>query len=546
MPRTLALYNEVIELALKGNWYSFSGLAFELSAQYYIRCGLPMLAIPLISRSIEFYARWGAFGKVEYLKKKYDTELNSQTVYKKADMAVQTEDVIVGTTTVIDKTTNVWDNNSSDETTPDSSLKELYNNDHAQNVNTPAITQDESEPHEDTLFSLDMVDLTSIIKSSQVISNEMNSFDELLKKMIGIIMTNSGAESGAIIIKEGFFGIAAYSVRSTEPTCQTFEPPIPLRDDDDKITTSIVYYVIHTHANLFIPNVEADSRFATGDGGHKKCAVICMPIMHKNTIVGVLYLQASLNTFTDRHANVLALLCDQIGISVTNALLFKSVQKATKANALMIESQLKALEEARASREQALRATKMKSNFLANMSHELRTPFSGFYGTISLLSETRLDAEQREFVSIAKQSCEMLLHIIDDLLDFSKLEAHKVKLHHGLFYIEDLIADRMELLITLATTKNVELSYFIDDDVPSIVYGDGNRIGQILMNLIGNAIKFTHHGEVVVRCGVDNTVNEPGHITLKISVQDTGIGMAEDEIKGLFLPFSQVDGSTTR
>jgi signal transduction histidine kinase len=165
---------------------------------------------------------------------------------------------------------------------------------------------------------------------------------------------------------------------------------------------------------------------------------------------------------------------------------------------------------------------------------------------ISLLSETRLDTEQREFVSIAKQSCEMLLHIIDDLLDFSKLEAHKVKLHYGLFYIEDLVADRMELLITLATNKNVELSYFIDENVPPLVYGDGNRIGQILMNLIGNAIKFTHHGEVVVRCSVDDEVKDPDHITLKISVQDTGIGMTEDEIKGLFLPFSQVDGSTTR
>jgi GAF domain-containing protein len=216
----------------------------------------------------------------------------------------------------------------------------------------------------------------------------MNSFDELLKKMMGIIMTNSGAESGAIIIKEGVFGIAAYSDRSSD-TCLTFEPPLTLQDNDDKISTSIVHYVIHTHSHLFISNVEGDSRFSTGDAGIKKGAVICIPIMHKSTLVGVLYLQAKLNAFTHKHANVLALLCDQIGISITNALLFKSVQKVTKANALMIESQLKALEEARASREQALRATKMKSNFLANMSHELRTPFSGFYGMISLLSETQ-------------------------------------------------------------------------------------------------------------------------------------------------------------
>ncbi|KAI8372185.1 hypothetical protein BD560DRAFT_434473 [Blakeslea trispora] len=554
LSHSLQLYNEVMELALKGKWHSFLGLTFELASEHYMRCGLSQLAVPTLSRSIEFYARWGAIGKVQYLEKKYSKELQGQVVSGKEDRSVQTEDVIVGTTTVAEKNATVWDNNSSDGNTHDSSLKESFNEDNSPSggENRPSesstrITTGQegfNRLREDALFSLDMIDLTSIIKSSQVISNEMNSFDELLKKMMGIIMVNSGAESGAIIIKEGYFGIAAYSVRSSD-TCQTYEPLLALCDDDDKILASIVHYVIHTTTSLFIPNVQADPRFTTGE---KRAAVICMPIMHKNSLVGVLYLQANLNAFTHKHNNVLSILCDQIGISITNALLFKSVQQATKANALMIESQVKALEEARASKEQALRATKMKSNFLANMSHELRTPFSGFYGMISLLSETRLDPEQREFVTIAKQSCEMLLHIIDDLLDFSKLEAHKVKLLHGLFHIEDLIADRLELLITLATNKNVELSYFIDANVPSMVFGDGNRIGQILMNLIGNAIKFTHHGEVVVHCGLDTSAEliEPDNIILKISVRDTGIGMSEEEIKGLFLPFSQVDGSTTR
>lgn len=176
-----------MELALKGNWYSFLGLAFELASEHYMRCGLTMLAIPTLSRSIEFYARWGAFGKVQYLKKKYYKELDSQTITGKEDAAVQTEDVIVGlTTTVIDKTFSIWDNNSSDETTPDSSLKELYNNEDPQQRNVGVGTEgvgvegnnetllsnnvnseDVNVMREDTLFSLDMVDLTSIIKSSQ-------------------------------------------------------------------------------------------------------------------------------------------------------------------------------------------------------------------------------------------------------------------------------------------------------------------------------------------------------------------------------------------
>lgn len=527
---TLDLFNKAIEHSQKDNWISVLGFVHELVAQHYIRVGLDMLALPMLEKSIDCYRQWGAYGKVKYLQRKYK-HLFDHLLGNNRDCGVQTEDVIVSFTANVNEG-NIWDN-TSDETATDPSLKEANSG----NEESSAAV-DSSEKPEATLFSLDMVDLTSIIKSSQVISNEMNSFDELLKRMIGIIMANAGAESGAIIIKEGQFGIAAYSTRTS---CETYDPPHAL--EDDKLPTSIIHYVIHTHSVLFIPNVEDDPRFVTNIN---KSSVICMPILHKNTLVGILYLQASVSTFTYKHVNVLTLLCDQIGISITNALLFKSLQKATQTNAQMIETQLKALEEARASREQALRATKMKSNFLANMSHELRTPFSGFYGMISLLSETSLDAEQREFVSIAKQSCEMLLHIIDDLLDFSKLEAHKVKLHYGLCYVEDIIADRLELLITLATNKNVELSYFIDKDVPPIIYADGNRIGQVLLNLIGNAIKFTHYGEVVVHCSVDKEQLDDDDLLLKISVRDTGIGMSEEEIKGLFLPFSQVDGSTTR
>ncbi|KAI8980390.1 hypothetical protein BDB01DRAFT_851685 [Pilobolus umbonatus] len=555
---TLVIYEEVMGLALEGKWDSFLGMTYELVAEYYILQNLSMLAVPAIRQSLKHYKKWAAYGKIKYLTNKYKHLLEGESSSnEKKDVSVQTEDVIIGSTTnIIEKGKSIWDNNSSDDTTAESSLRELYGSEALQTQRRQQKEQsNDNESHtdnnEDPLFSLDMIDLTSIIKSSQVISNEMNSFDELLKKMMDIIMTNSGAESGSIIIKETTFGIAAYMTRTLE-VCETYEPPLPLVEDDksieEKTITSIVHYVIHTLDSLFIPNLENDTRFATSDL-KKKISVICRPIVHKSTLVGVLYLQANVNAFTYKHANVLALLCDQIGISITNALLFKSVQKATKANSRMIQNQLKALEEARASKEQALKATKMKSNFLANMSHELRTPFSGFYGMISLLSETNLDVEQRELVTISKQSCEMLLHIIDDLLDFSKLEAHKVKLQNGLFYIEDLIADRIELLITLASDKNIELFYFIDSDVPPVLYGDSNRIGQVLMNLVGNAIKFTHQGEVIVRCSLGDSRNEmadSSEMMLKISVEDTGIGMAPEETNYLFLPFSQVDGSTTR
>lgn len=174
MELSLRLYNEVMELALKGNWYSFLGLTYELASEHYMRCGLTMLAVPTLVRSIEFYGRWGAYGKVEYLKEKYAAILNSQIVVESESVAVQTDDVIVGlTTTVLDKGLGVWDNNSSDDVTPDSSLKELFNSEERQQPNTESNTEvnnmsDEVELiKEEALFSLDMVDLASIIKSTQ-------------------------------------------------------------------------------------------------------------------------------------------------------------------------------------------------------------------------------------------------------------------------------------------------------------------------------------------------------------------------------------------
>ncbi|KAI9243547.1 hypothetical protein BDA99DRAFT_530153 [Phascolomyces articulosus] len=545
---TPTLYNDAIELGTRGQWHPFLALAYQLTAEHYIRSHMKMLALPMLQQSLEIYNAWDAWGTARHLSEKHSSILDQQLVIAKpVDASTQTADEPQSDVVPVMEQGIVWE-----DIMPEPSIRELYGDEEATSCTS-----------ETAILSLDIVDLTSIIRSSQVISNEMNSFDELLKKMMQIIMTNSAAESGAIIIKEGNFGIAAHSSRLTG--CETFDPPKPLHDDanikegssnnvDSLISTLVVHYVIHTQTILFIPNTMEDTRFATGSwftrSGPK--SVICMPCIHKNTLVGVLYLQANLNTFTHKHVTVLHILCHQIGISITNALLFKSVQKATLANTRMIAKQREALEEARSSREQALKATELKSNFLANMSHELRTPFAGFYGMIELLSNTRLDPEQSEFVFIAKQSCEMLLQIIDDLLDFSKLEAHKVKLHHGLFYVEDLIEDRVELLITLASNKNLELTCFTDPDVPQMIYADGNRIGQILMNLIGNAIKFTMHGEVVVRCSVEkdterlNPQLSDDELMLKFSVQDTGIGMTKEQIKSLFVPFSQVDGSTTR
>ncbi|KAL8669065.1 MAG: hypothetical protein Q9168_006325, partial [Polycauliona sp. 1 TL-2023] len=401
-------------------------------------------------------------------------------------------------------------------------------------------------------LGLDVLDLQSIMEFNQAISSELQ-IDRLLGKMTEIILESAGAQADlacVVIESESGWNVAAIGTGDGIKA-----EAVSLSELDDETQKQVLLYTIRFKETVFVHNVLHDDRFCNTLSSR---SVISLPILRGKDLLGVLYLEGQPNSFTDRNVGVLQLFCNQVSISIFNALLFKKIQKVSAAHASMIESQKLALAKARDAENKAKiaeaeamrsvrekeEAAKAKSMFLANVSHELRTPLNGVIGMSELLKGTVLNEEQENYTDSIKVCADTLLTVINDILDFSKLEAGKLSLFSVPMNLKGTIMEVVRALSLTNVKKGLETIEDLDLNEKLLVMGDPVRIHQIFMNLLSNSYKFTAKGSITIKARTESEDRESLKVTC--SIIDTGIGVTQEQVSRLFKPFSQADSSTQR
>ncbi|TDZ23014.1 Two-component system protein A [Colletotrichum orbiculare MAFF 240422] len=418
------------------------------------------------------------------------------------------------------------------------------------------------------LPALDMIDLHAILLSSQVISGVLR-VDELLKTMCDVILQTCGGSAtlAAIVVQDSDkSGWSLAASGDPERGASAHIPGLPLAGTS-LVAENVILYCTRFREVVFIPDIISDERFGNVSEAWLQRnvlskAIIAIPICHgSKPLLGVLYLEGEPGSFTDRNVSVLQLLVNQIGISYSNALAMKAVEKVSAENVSMVALQKRALAkaleaetkakhaEAEAKRNVKLaeEAAKAKSIFLANVSHELRTPLNGVIGNSELLRDSDLDKDQQEMADSIRVSADLLLTVINDILDFSRMEADKMKLYVIAFNPEEMVREVVRAVSYSNKQKAQRRNVSIIQDIrlpPMLIYGDPIRLHQVLGNLINNSLKFTEDGSITIGARIDSETKDKA--TLSFTVQDTGIGIPQQQLVKLFQPFSQADTSTAR
>ncbi|MGE5468310.1 MAG: response regulator [Ignavibacteria bacterium] len=409
------------------------------------------------------------------------------------------------------------------------------------------------------------IDMAAVIKASQALSGEIE-FGGLLRRLMEALAVHAGAARVVFILKRDAGLQIEDEWRAGEDAPQCLGP-MPLERCED-IAHTVVHYAARTLSDVVIDDAARDAAF-TADGylsaGDQK-SLLCLPIVRHGSLLGLLYMENPLlrGAFHRERMRVLQLLTGQLAISIENANLYERLKRAS----LTLEEANRGLEEKVAARtrelsdeiaerkriEAALReassaaeaANRAKSAFLANMSHEIRTPMNAIIGLVQLCLRTELTPKQYSYLKKIDGAAELLLGLINDTLDMAKIEAGKMSLEAIPFSIDEVVTRVADTIEMAAQEKGLELVVHRSRESPCLLVGDPLRLGQVLLNLASNAVKFTASGEVSLSVERERFDEASGEIVLRFSVTDTGMGISNEQLGKLFQPFSQADMSVTR
>ncbi|KAJ9293720.1 hypothetical protein DTO271G3_7602 [Paecilomyces variotii] len=547
-PAAVQSFEAAIDHSQVHGWPLEEALALELQGDFLVRRGAKRAARAMIRESIAAYTTISASGKAAHLAEKHEWLLKTATTSRTNDAGCQTVDSLI----------DIHRDSGAEPVTP-----HMEDERKQQWLEQNGMTSGERSL-DISGVGLDIIDLSSILEFSQVMSSELQ-IDKLLTKMIEIILEScSGSDFAVIATDFEDIGFAVAAAGDIEKGQQAFLDGLPFSEVEDKMAQQISHYTLRTREQVLVHNVLEDERFSNVSEAYQARyplgrSVITLPIVQAGALLGVIHIEGKPNSFTQRNVVVLHLLCNQVGISLANALLFRKARKVSATNAAMVEAQKRALAQARDAEAKAKvaeaeanhnvklkeDAAKAKSIFLANVSHDLRTPMNGVIGLSELLKGTKLDKEQDGYVESIRVCADTLLTLINDILDFSKLEAGKMKISTVPLNLRETITEVVRALRYTHRDRGLETIEDVDNVPPDLlVLGDPVRLHQIFMNLLSNSYKFTPKGSITVRAKA--TREGKGRVRLECSVSDTGIGIPEEQKSRLFRPFSQADSSTAR